>query len=107
MRFTITGKHIAITSALKEHAKQKTSKLPRYYDRIDKVEVIIDGDHGGGKMNVEIITKAGRNRLFVVSETGQDAYVCINTAVHKLEKQLRRKKSRERDNKHPPGTEKE
>ncbi|MHC4762609.1 MAG: HPF/RaiA family ribosome-associated protein, partial [Planctomycetota bacterium] len=28
MLFTITGKHIDITEALKRHAKEKTSKLP-------------------------------------------------------------------------------
>jgi putative sigma-54 modulation protein len=105
--FTITGKHIEITDALKEHAEKKTAKLQKYYDRINKIEVIIDGDDGGGKKRVEIIAKGGHNKVFVVRESSEDAYSCIDAAVHKLEKQLCRKKSKERDNKYPGGREKE
>jgi putative sigma-54 modulation protein len=97
--FTITGKHINITEAIKSHAEQKTSKLPRYYNSINQIEVVIDGGQAGNA-SVEIIARAEHNKVFVVSQTGQNAYKCIDLAVHKLERQLRRKKSRERDNKH-------
>lgn len=99
MLFTITGKHINITEAIKSHAEQKTSKLPRYYNSINQIEVVIDGGQAGNA-SVEIIARAEHNKVFVVSQTGQNAYKCIDLAVHKLERQLRRKKSRERDNKH-------
>ena len=45
MLFTITGKHIEITQAIREHAEEKTSKLPKYYNSINQVEVVIDGNH--------------------------------------------------------------
>ncbi|MHC4362996.1 MAG: HPF/RaiA family ribosome-associated protein, partial [Planctomycetota bacterium] len=32
MLFTITGKHIDVTEAVKSHARKKTSKLTKYYD---------------------------------------------------------------------------
>ncbi|TKJ37665.1 MAG: ribosomal subunit interface protein [Planctomycetes bacterium B3_Pla] len=97
--FTISGKHVEITEAIRSHAETKTSKLPKYYNSINRVEVIIDGNKGGNT-SVEIIAKAEHGKIFVGTETGQDAYRCIDMAVHKLERQLRRKKSRERDNKH-------
>ena len=100
MLFTITGKHIEITDAMKKHAEEKTSKLPKYYDSIDQVEVVIDSSQGGGKVNVEIIARAQHSRTFVGTETGQDAYQCIDLAVHKLESQLRKVKGKERDDKH-------
>ncbi len=99
MLFTISGKHIDITEAIKRHAEEKTSKLPKYYDSINHVEVIIDGNKGGNT-SVEIIARAEHSKIFIVTETGDDAYKCIDIAVHKLERQLRRKKGRERDNKH-------
>ncbi len=99
MLFTITGKHIEITEAIRRHAEEKTSKLPKYYNSITRVEVIMDGSQGGN-MSVEIIAKAEHGKIFVGSEKGQDAYRCIDMAVHKLERQLRRRKSKERDNKH-------
>lgn len=104
MRFKITGKHIDVTEAIRSHAEQKTAKLPRYYDSINQVEVIIDGSQGAS-ISVEIIARAEHSNVFIVTETGQDAYRCIDLAVHKLERQLRRKKSKERDKKHTGGTE--
>ena len=104
MLFTITGKHIEITEAIRRHAEEKTSKLPKYYNSINQVEVIIDGEPGGNT-SVEIIARAEHSKVFIVTETGEDAYQCIDVAVHKLERQLRRKKGRERDNKRSGGEE--
>jgi putative sigma-54 modulation protein len=102
--FTISGKHIEVTEAIKKHAQEKTAKLPRYYDSINRVEVIIDGKPNGDA-SVEIIASAEHSKIFVVTESGKDAYRCIDLAVHKLERQLRRKKTKERNNKHIGGTE--
>ena len=99
MLFTISGKHIEITESIKKHAEEKVSKLPKYYNSINQVEVVIDGGQGGGA-RAEIIARAEHSKVFVGTETGEDAYRCIDMAVHKLERQLRRAKSKERDNKH-------
>ena len=103
MLFTISGKHIDITEAIKRHAEEKTSKLPKYYNSINQVEVIIDGNKGGNT-SVEIIARAEHSKIFIVTETGEDPYKCIAVAVRKLERQLRRKKGRERDNKRTGST---
>ena len=97
--FNITGKHLEITEPLKTHAREKASKLPKFYSSINQVEVIIDGNDGG-KTSVEIIARGEHSNVFVATESGDDAYACIDAAVHKLERQLRRKKEKERDNKH-------
>lgn len=99
MLFTISGKHIEITEAIKAHAQEKTSKLPKYYNSINQVEVIVDGGQGG-KTSVEVIARAEHSKVFVGTETGEDTYRCIDMAVHKLERQLRRVKGKERDDKH-------
>ena len=98
MLFTISGKHIEITEAIRKRAEEKTSKLPKFYDSINQVEVIIDGSQGIN-VSVEIIARAEHRKVFVGTETGEDAYRCIDMAVHKLERQLRKVKSKERDNK--------
>jgi putative sigma-54 modulation protein len=97
--FTITGKHIDITDAIRNHAEEKTSKLPRYYSSVNRVEVIVDGSEHG-QIAVEVIARGEHSNCFVASEAGNDAYQCIDMAVHKLERQLTKKKSKERDNKH-------
>ncbi len=102
MLFTVTGKHIEITETIRRYAQEKTSKLPKYYNSINQVEVIIDGGQSG-KVGVEIIARGEHSKIFVANETGNDACTCIDAAVHKLGRQLRRKKTRERDDKHAGG----
>ena len=101
MLFTITGKHVEITDAIRSHAEEKTAKLPKYYNSVNRVEVIIDGGDGGDAI-VEVIARAEHSNVFIAKESGQDTYACIDLAVHKLERQLRRKKKKQRNNKHLP-----
>jgi len=101
--FDIVGKHIEISEALKIYAKEKTSKLPRFYNSVNHIEVVIDGsvDSPENNVSVEIIVRGQhKNMVFVVTEAGKDAYKCIDFAVRKLERQLRRHKNKERNNKH-------
>jgi putative sigma-54 modulation protein len=97
--FKISGKHVDIPVALKNYAEEKTSKLPRFYNIINQVEVIIDGKEGSN-LAVEVIARAEHKKVFVVKEKASDVYACIDLAVHRLEQQLRKRKAKERDKKH-------
>jgi putative sigma-54 modulation protein len=105
--FKITGKHTEIPESVKSYAEEKTEKLPRFYDVINQIEVVIDGKEGSkeaGNIAVEIIARAERKKIFVVREKGSDVYACIDLAAHKLEQQLKKTKTKERDEKkHRPG----
>ena len=96
MLFTITAKHVAIPQQVKDYAEEKTSKLPRLYNIINQVEVIIKGKEGID-MAVEIIARAEHKKTFVVREKGSDVYACIDKAIHKIEQQLRKRKTIERE----------
>ncbi len=102
MLFTIIGKHMTISDGLRSRAQERTEKLPKYYSGINQVEVRIDGNEAG-KTSVEVIARGEHGNVFVATELGDDAYQCIDLAVHKLEQQLRKKKAKERDNKHAGG----
>lgn len=99
MLFTITGKHIDIPVELKKYAEEKAAKLPKFYNLIDNVEVIINGKEGTD-VAVEVIARGEHKKLFVVKEKTGDVYASIDMAVHRLEQQLRKTKMKERDRKH-------
>jgi len=99
MLFTISGKHVEITDSIRAYAEEKTGKLPRYYNSINQVEVVVDGNDGG-KPSVEIIARGEHSNMFIAKESGEDTYACIDIAIHKIERQLRRKKEKQRNNKH-------
>ncbi len=101
MLFNIIGKHVEITEAIRQHAQDKAGKLPRYYDSITKVEVIVEaGDKGSAMRSVEVIASGEHNKVFVAKESGADIYTGIDMAMHKVERQLTKAKGMERDNKH-------
>jgi putative sigma-54 modulation protein len=102
IQFDITGKHVEITEALRKHAQDKVSKFSRYYNSINHVEVKIERAEGH-LPEVEIIARAEHNKVFVARENGADIFTCIDLATHKIERQLTKKKTRERDNKYAGG----
>lgn len=100
MLITITGKHIEITEAIRSHVEEKVEKLPRYYDSVGQIEVILDGNEGSGQ-SVEIIVHAEHNDMLIAKETGTDTYTCIDAVVHKMERQLKKAKEKQRTHKAP------
>ncbi|HSV27279.1 MAG TPA: ribosome-associated translation inhibitor RaiA [Sedimentisphaerales bacterium] len=101
MLFSVIGRHVEITDAIRQHAQEKAAKLPRYYDSITKVDVIVEAaEKGTDAKGVEVIASGERNRIFIAREKGTDVYTCIDLAMHKIERQLTKAKSMERDNKH-------
>ena len=100
--FRISGKHTEVPESVKSYAEEKTDKLPKFYDVINQIEVIVDGKEGSkevGNIAVEIIARGERKKIFVVKEKGNDVYACIDLATHKLEQQLKKTKTKERDEK--------
>lgn len=99
MLFTITGKHVDVPQAVKKYAEDKTSKLPKFYNIINQIEVVIDGKEGSD-IALEIIARGEHKKVFVVKEKCGDIYAAIDLASHKLEQQLRKIKKKERNKKH-------
>jgi len=90
----ITGRHVEVTDAMKNYAIEKVSKLERFINRIIDVNVIMDiqrVDH-----RVEIILKVGNTKITSKAAT-TDMYASIDQAVHKLEAQILRYKSKLQD----------
>lgn len=106
MIVTVTGKHIEITDAIRAHVEEKASKLPRYFNSVMQVGVVIES--GSGPMNtVEVIVSVEHFDDVIARESGPDVYTCIDMAMHKMERQLRKMKEKQRDNKHPSTAERE
>ena len=104
MDVRIIGKHMDITDAGRARIEEKISKLPKFYNNINDVEVIVEGSEGATASSVEIIVRAKRNHVFVAKHIGEDMYACVDEVVRKVERQLKKHKQKQRDNKHSGGT---
>ena len=99
MEMTISGRHLEITPAIRQYAEEKASRLPKFYDLIQAIEVILDGAEGKQK-RAEIVVNAEHKNTFVGHHEGEDLYGCIDQAVHKVQVQLTAHKERFRNRKH-------
>ncbi len=102
MQTNISSKHMDLTPAIEEYATKKLEKFPRYFDRIQQVEAVIDRTKNGYSM--EIITDVEHHEPFVATSENIDLYACIDLGLDRSIRQLSDHKSRLRDNKHHTST---
>ncbi len=99
MDIKISGRHLEITPAIRQYAEDKANRLPKYYDLIEVIEMILEVADGRVKRAEVVVIAEHRNR-FVAEHQGDDLYGCIDQAVHKLQTQLTAHKERFRNRKH-------
>lgn len=99
MDITISGRHLEITPAIRSYAEEKAGKLPKFYDLIQGVELILDGAQTKLK-RAEVVVIAEHKNKFVAAHEGEDLYGCIDQALHKVQTQLTSHKERFRNRKH-------
>lgn len=100
MQVTIVGRHGDVSQHVKDYMTSKLDKLPRFYDRVMYIEVIVDGQPP--RNTVELVVSVAKHREFVAKETGKDVFPCFDLCLDKIERQLNRHKERTRSHKHPP-----
>ena len=98
MQIKVTARHVEVTDDVREYVQTKANKLPRYYDRIHEIEVILD--HESEQFTAEMIVRVDHKHTFVAKETGPDTFVLIDTVTNKLERQLTKHKEKLRSRKH-------
>ena len=99
---TVSSRHMDVTPPLKTYAEQKASKLEKYYDRIQEVEVVFD--NGKDLKRVEMIVNVEHKHTFVAHYDDADAYAGVDGCMDKLERQLSEHKKKFRNRKHPDPT---
>ncbi len=91
---TVTGRHVHVTQAMKDHAIERISRLEKLGNRIIDVDVTMDiqkMDH-----RVDILMKYGHTLISSHAITN-DMYISIDRAAQKLENQLKRYKKKIQD----------
>ena len=98
MRFSVTGRHIEITDAMRQYVEGKATRLTRFYDRIESIEVVIEKQ--GVQNRVEMVVAADHKHTFVGQVHAGDYYEAIDLVMDKLEGQIRKHKEKVRNRKH-------
>lgn len=92
MRIQITGRHVGVTEAMKDYAREKVEKLERLHGRMTGVEVTMEG--GNDRKVVEMVADVGRGLRLVGKAESPDMYAAVDLAEEKLGRQLLRYKQK-------------
>lgn len=94
MQIDISGHHVGMTEALKNHVIEKVSKIEHHFDTVTDVHCIltVDGDRHVAEATMNVKGK----RLYAES-TKDNMYTAIDSMAHKLTRRVRRHKERLHD----------
>ena len=90
----ITGRHIQLTDAMKEHALERISRIEKFLDNVIDIHIVMTNqknDH-----IVDIILKFSSMKI-ASKAVCHDMYTAIDEAVRKIEVQIRKYKSKIQD----------
>ena len=92
MKFVYIGKGMEVTDSLKARVEKKLTKLERYFQ--DDVEAQIRISQERGNRNIVEITISVGSVILRAEEVSNDMYMSIDRAVDKLNRQIRRHRTR-------------
>ncbi len=99
MQISVTGRHVGFTDSMRQYAEEKLAKLTRFYDRIDKIEIVLDQEPT--KHRLEVVMHADHRTTFVAQVEAEEYHEAVDLIVEKLERQLTKHKEIYRNRKHP------
>ncbi len=91
MRYTISGKNINVTEALKEAVENKLSKLDRYFSPDTEAQVTLSVEKG--RQNIEV-TIPIKGTIIRAEQDSNDMYVSIDLVEEVIERQIKKYKTK-------------
>ncbi len=91
MRYTITGRNIEITPALRESVEEKLAKLSKFFSKDTEAKVTLSVQKGAQKIEVTIPTKQGFIRA---EQESEDMYASIDLVEDIIERQIKKYKNK-------------
>ncbi len=85
MQLSISGHHLDVTKAIKQHAEEKLSKIKQHFDQLINVNIILEVKKGVQKAEATVHVSGAD--LFAKAES-DDMYVSIDRMIDKLDVQV-------------------
>ncbi len=89
--FTIRGKNIEITPALKDYVEKKVGKVTKYFDDVGAITALLTVTKG---RHIVEVTVPVDGMLLRGEESTMDMYTSIDLVIEKLERQIHKHKTK-------------
>lgn len=97
MQLNVSGHHVEVTDSLRNYVSTKLERLERHFDRITNMNVILTVEKQRQKAESTIHVSGGE--IYADAEH-DDLYAAIDMLADKLDRQLIKKKEKQKDHKH-------
>ena len=89
--FTVRGKNIEITPALRDYVEKRVGKVTKYFDAVGEITVLLTVSKG---RHIVEVTVPVHGVLLRGEEATMDMYTSIDLVVEKLERQIHKQKTK-------------
>ncbi len=97
MNLNLTGRHLEITPAIREHVTSKLDKVKRHFDHVIDVNVILSVD----KLQQKAEASLHLSGKTIIAETSDsNLYVAIDALVESLDRQVLKHKEKNAARRH-------
>jgi putative sigma-54 modulation protein len=93
MNFIIRGDNLEVTPALREYVEKKLSRLEKYFEHLEACDAHVSLSVEGEEHKVEV-TLFFPGLIVRAEEASEDMYASIDLVLEKLERQIRKYKTR-------------
>ena len=93
MKILIRGEKIEVTQAIEDYVKEKINRLNKYIGDSENIKATVLVNVKGHNQKVEV-TIPLKNVILRAEETRDDLYAAIDVVVDKLERQIRKNKTK-------------
>ncbi|AZU63971.1 ribosome hibernation-promoting factor, HPF/YfiA family [Neobacillus mesonae] len=94
MNYNVRGENIEVTPAIREYVEKKISKLERYFTEAPDAKVNVNLRFNPDKTSKVEVTIPLQNLVLRAEETNTDMYAGIDLISDKLERQIRKHKTK-------------
>lgn len=91
MQIQLTGHHVEITPALRQHVNEKMERLARHFDHVSNVHVVLSVEKL--RQKAEATINLSRGTVFAEAEA-EDMYAAIDVLIDKLDRQVKKQKEK-------------
>ncbi|AKG03901.1 ribosomal subunit interface protein [Salimicrobium jeotgali] len=92
-QFNIRGENLEVTDSIRDYVEKKVTKLERYFDTPPSSEVHVNLSVYNKEQTIEV-TVPMKNLLLRAEEHNADLYAAVDLVVDKLERQIRKHKTK-------------
>lgn len=93
MQTKISSRHGHLSETNQAKIREKVERLPRYFDRISAIDVVVDLQNAQA-VRVDIQVTAEHTPEFVSHDTAEELIRAVDGAMSKMEMQLRKHKEK-------------